>query len=123
MTHAGCGLKLCTVNKNSDDIYGTAYLCRTPLEHVRACTPQPVNQTLSRHDVITIYSNNSCRCGLRLCIVTKNSDDILTRACLGRYPLPRTCLSRYPHPHLENVKALTPSPLLSIKPCLDITSF
>ena len=37
-----------------------------PLEHVRARTfPPPVNQTLSRHDVIwqpsvTIYSDDSC---------------------------------------------------------------
>ena len=40
MTHAGCSLKLCSVTKNSDDIYPRACLGRIlPLEHVRARTP------------------------------------------------------------------------------------
>ena len=64
MTHAGCGLKLYTVAINSGDV--------PPLKHVRERTRlPPVNQTLSRHDVIwqlivTIYSDNSCRVWLKI---------------------------------------------------------
>ena len=40
MTHAGCGLRQCTVSKNSDDISPRACLGRTPpFKHVRARTP------------------------------------------------------------------------------------
>ena len=50
-------------------------------------------------------------CGLRLCTVTINSDNILTRACLGRYSLTSNMLGHISFPHL------------SIKPGLDMTSF
>ena len=43
MTNARCGLKHCSVTKNSNDIYPKTYLERAPpppsLEHVRARTP------------------------------------------------------------------------------------
>ena len=172
MTYPLSVLYLSSVTKNSDDIYPRACLGRTPhlsikpcldmtsfgnlllliiamtynLGHVWAGLPPPVNQTLSRHDVIwqptvTIYSDDiylrACLgrtppphlsikpcldmtsvgnllllfiamthagCRLKLCTVTKNSDDIYSRACLGRTLLPR-----------EHDRARTPPPTCQSK--------
>ena len=83
-----------------------------PLKHVRNGNPSPVTLTLSRHDVIwqklTIYSDDSCRCAWRLCTVTNNSDDILTRVCLGKYLPPSNMFGHVPPVN---------------KPCQDMTSF
>ena len=74
-----------------------------PFKHVRARTPPPpVNQILSRHDVIWLrmllfIAITNAGCGFSLCTLSKNSDDIYYRACLGRTPL-------------EHVRARTPSP-------------
>ena len=62
-------------------------------EHVQTRTTLlHVNQTLCRHDdiwqLLTIYSNDSCRCNIMICTVTTNNDEKITKACLGRYPPP-----------------------------------
>ena len=80
MTNAGCGLKLCTVTNNAmTNTLGHVWaghpafnmFGHVPLSimfgHVN---PTPVNQTLSRHDVIwqptvTIYFDDSCRVWLK----------------------------------------------------------
>ena len=56
MTHAECGLKLCSVINNSDDIYPRACLGKdTLLEHVRARSPPQHVRTRTR----LIYQSNS----------------------------------------------------------------
>ena len=89
MTHPLSGIRVRTITKNSGDVPKACLGRTSPLKHVRAGIPPPVNQTLSRHDVIwqllLFIAMAHAGCGLRLCTVTKNSDDILTQACLGTY--------------------------------------
>ena len=75
MTHPLSGLRVRTLTINSGDV--------PPLKHVRARTlpPPPVNQTLSRHDVIfgnimlLFIAMTHAGCSLKLYTVTKNSND------------------------------------------------
>ena len=95
MTQPLSGLRVRTLTINSGDV--------PPLTG-SGPYPPPVNQTLSRHDVIwqptvTINSDDSCRGGLKLCTVTKNGDDIYLRACLTKTP------------PLKHVRARTPPPV------------
>ena len=102
------------------------------LEHVRARNPlPPVKQTLSKHDVIwqrtvTIYSdyiwartlpplvNQTLSSHDVICQhLTKSSDDIYPRACLGK-----TCH----HPYSNKFGNVPPPPLFNLT-LLDMTSF
>ena len=74
MTLAGCGLKLWTVNKHSNDIPSWACTCTCPPPHflnmLMHVPPLLVNQTLSRHDVnwqhtVTIINDDSCKMWLK----------------------------------------------------------
>ena len=84
MTHAECGFKLCTVTKNSDDVYSTACLDRTPLhEHVRARTRppylsiKPYLDTTSFGNLLLLFiAITHAGCSLKLCSVNINSGDV-----------------------------------------------
>ena len=92
---------------------------RTPLKHVRVSTHPQLSIKLcldmtSIFNVLLLFlAMNHAGCGVKLCTVTKNSDDVYPSACLGRTP----SINMFGH-----VPASPPYDL-SIKPYLDMTSF
>ena len=58
-------------------------------------------------------------CAVKLCIVTKNTNDIYARACMGKTPL----LNMFKHVPPSNMFEHVLPPNLSIKSCQEITSF
>ena len=75
MTHAGCGIKLCIVTKNSDDIYPRACLGTYPPLHLSI---KPCLDMTSFGNVLLLFiAMTHAGCGLKLCSVTKFSDDKL----------------------------------------------
>ena len=102
MSHARCGLMLCTVTKNSNNILTRACLGKyLALKNVYASTPfllsiKPCLKMTSFGNVLLLFiAMTHAKCGFKLITVTKNSVDILTRACLGRQS-PQTCSGMYP---------------------------
>ena len=130
MTHPLSNLRVRTLTINSGDVPPRTYLGTYPPLSIKPCLDIVIWQLLTIYSddscrcglklwqLLTIYSDDSCRCDLKLYTVTKNSDDILTRACLGRYPLKHVWART---PHLEHVWART-SPTCQSN-CLNITSF
>ena len=83
MTHPLFNLRIRTLTINSGDV--------PPLKHVRARTPQLsiklcLDMTSFGNVLLLFIAMTHAGCGLKLCSVTKNSDDIYRRACLGRTP-------------------------------------
>ena len=92
MSHPLSGLRVRTITIGSNNIYPRACLGRTPHLSIKPCLDMT---SFGKRLLLFIAMTHAC-CGLRLCTVSKNSNDIYLRACLGRTPLP-----------LEHVRART----------------
>ena len=102
MTHRLSGLRVRTLTINSCDV--------PPLKHVRARTRPPhlsikpyLDMTSFGIRLLLFIAMTHAGCGLKLCSVTKNSDDIPPLTCSGTYiPPPQTCSGTYPLPTCQS---------------------
>ena len=75
MTHAGRGLKLCTVAINSGDVPSLNMFGHVPPPHLSI---KPCLDMTSFGNVLLLFiAMTHAGCGLKLCRVTKNRDDKL----------------------------------------------
>ena len=92
MTNPLPNLRVRTLTINSDDIYPRACLSRTPLNMFGHVPPhlsiKPyLDMTSFGHVLLLFIAMTHAGCGLKLCTVTINSDDIYPRGMFGQDPL------------------------------------